>query len=119
MKRREFITLLGATASIWPRAARAQQSVMPVVGLLSGASPASSSLFEGAFRKGLADAGFVHGKNLAFEYRWAEGQFERLPSLAVDLIGQGPAMIATHTFPAALAAKAATSTIPVVFVVGE
>jgi hypothetical protein len=72
---------------------------MQVIGLLSGASPASFALFESAFRKGLADAGFVHGKNLAFEYRWAEGQFERLPSLAVDLIGQGPAMIVTHTFP--------------------
>ena len=119
MRRREVLTLLGGSAASWPLVAHAQQPTMPVIGILSGASPASFTLFEGAFRKGLADAGFVHGKNLAFEYRWAEGQFERLPSLAVDLIGQGPAMIATHTFPAAAAAKAATSTIPVVFVVGE
>jgi len=119
MRRREVLTLLGGSAASWPLVAHAQQPTMPVIGILSGASPASFTLFEGAFRKGLADAGFVHGKNLAFEYRWAEGQFERLPSLAVDLITQGPAMIATHTLPAALAAKAATNTIPVVFVVGE
>jgi len=118
VKRREFITLVGGVAA-WPLAARAQQPAMPVIGVLSGASPASFTLFEGAFRKGLAEAGFVHGKNFIFEYRWAEGQFERLASLAVDLIGQGPTMIVTHTFPAALAAKGATSTIPVVFVVGE
>jgi putative ABC transport system substrate-binding protein len=119
MRRREFIWSLGGAAAVWPLAARAQQPIMPVIGILSGASPASFSLFEGMFRQGLAGAGFVNGKNLAFEYRWAEGQFEQLPSLASDLVRQGPAMIVTHTLPAALAAKAATGTIPVLFVVGE
>jgi putative ABC transport system substrate-binding protein len=118
VKRREFITLLGG-AAVMPVAAHAQQAAMPVIGILSGGSPETFAPLEAPFRRGLAEAGFVEGKNLAFEYRWAQGQFHLLPSLAVDLVGRGPAVIATNTLPAALAAKAATSLIPVVFVVGE
>jgi ABC-type uncharacterized transport system substrate-binding protein len=92
---------------------------MPAIGILSGASPGTFAWFEAGFRRGLAEAGFVEGKNLAFDYRWAQGQFDRLPGLAVELVGRSPTVIATHTLPAALAAKAATSAIPVVFVVGE
>jgi ABC-type uncharacterized transport system substrate-binding protein len=83
--------------------------------ILSGGSPESFAPFEPAFRRGLAEAGFVEGKNLAFEHRWAQGQFDRLSGLAIDLVGRGPAVIATNTLPAALAAKAATSAIPVVW----
>jgi putative ABC transport system substrate-binding protein len=99
--------------------ARGQRSGTPVIGILSGGSPEMFAPLQAAFREGLAEAGFVEGKNLAFEYRWAQDHFERLPSLAVDLVGRGPALIATNTLPAALAAKEATNTIPVVFVIGE
>jgi putative ABC transport system substrate-binding protein len=90
-----------------------------VIGVLSGGAADSFVLLETAFRKGLNETGFVEGKNVAFEYRWAQGRFERLPALALDLVGRQPAVIATVTLPAALAAKAASSAIPVVFVIGE
>jgi putative tryptophan/tyrosine transport system substrate-binding protein len=116
--RRTFIAALGG-AMVWPLVVRAQQRTMPVVGILSGGSPETFAPLEAPLRDGLADLGFIEGKNLSFEYRWARGQFERLPSLAVDLVGRRPAVIVTNTLPAALAAKAATNTIPVVFVIGE
>jgi putative ABC transport system substrate-binding protein len=119
MRRREFISLLGGAASAWLPSAHAQQPAMPLIGVLSGASPATFALVEDAFRRGLVDVGFGAGKNLGFEYRWAQGQFDRLPALAADLVHRSSAVIATHTLPAALAAKAATSVVPVVFVVGE
>ena len=103
---------------MWPLAARAQQP-MTMIGILSGGSPETFAPLEAPFREGLAEVGFVEGKNLAFAYRWARGQFERLPTLAVDLVNDGPAVIATNALPAALAAKAATGAVPVVFVIGE
>jgi putative ABC transport system substrate-binding protein len=117
LNRRDFITLLGGAAA-WPRAAGAQPA-MPLIGILGGGASEAFATRVSSFRSGLAETGFVEGRNLAFEYRWAEGQFERLPGLARDLVGRTPAVIATNTLPAALAAKAATSTIPVVFVIGE
>ena len=119
MQRREFITLLGGAATAWPVAARAQQPAMPVIGWLSSMSPGPLQAQLEAFRQALAAAGFVEGRNIHIEYRWAEGQYDRLPAMAADLVGRRVALlVTTGGEPAAIAAKAATSAIPVAAVVG-
>ncbi len=118
MRRRDLITLLGGAATLWPRAPAAQEKAMPVIGFLKSGSPAPSAPYVAGFRQGLADAGYVVGENVAIEYRWAEGLYDRLPALAADLVGRKVDLIATNAIPSALAAKSATSTIPIVFEVG-
>jgi len=119
MKRREFITLLSGAAVGWPLAARAEQTVMPVVGYLSAHLPGPSAPLTGAFRQGLKDSGYVEGENVTIIYRWAEGQGDRLPALATELLHQRVAVIVAFGNSAAVAAKAATTAIPIVFSSGE
>src|SRR6516165_9818651 len=119
IERRKLLAALGGAATAWPLAARAQQPAMPVVGLLYSQSPDTFADLRGFFRQGLKEAGFVEGENVTIAYRWAENQIDRLPALAAELVRRQVAVISTGSNPAALAAKAATTTIPIVFSFSE
>ena len=118
MRRREFISFVGSAAATWPLAVRAQQPALPVVGFLNAASPKSYARQLSAFLEGLGEAGYKDGQNVAIEYRWADGQDDRLPALASDLVHRQVAVIAATTTAASVAAKKATTTIPIVFETG-
>jgi putative ABC transport system substrate-binding protein len=115
MRRRNFLGVLGGAAA-WPLAARAQQTALPVIGILSGSSAATATTSLGGFREGLRDAGYIEGQNVVFEGQWAEGQYDRLPVLAAELVHRSVAIIFANSLPSVVAAKAATSTIPIVFI---
>ena len=119
LRRRDFVRLLGGAAAGWPLAARAQHTAMPVIGFLDPRSPQTLVDRVRGFRQGLKDAGYVEGENVAIEYRWAEAQFDRLPALAAELVRRQVVVIVAANTPSALAAKAVTTTIPIVFNVAE
>src|SRR4051812_17644740 len=120
MRRREFITLLGGAAAAWPHAVRAQQPAIPVIGYIHPTSPAESANLLAAFRNGLMEAGYVENQNIAIEFRWAERQYDRLPALADDLVRRHvAAIVAVGGDPVVLAAKQATTTVPVIFNTGS
>lgn len=115
MKRREFVSLFGSCIAVWPLAAWAQKPAMPIIGFINGTSPQGYGHFVAAFRRGLAEVGYVEGQNVAIEYRWAEGHYERLQGLAADLVDRRVAVIVATSTPANLVAKKATAQIPIVF----